>query len=209
MRFGEGAEAYRILGLDEDAGTEDLKAAFRFLSKKYHPDRTGDPSTGARFAKVARAYRILRPRLEKEALVAATVRPSLVRDDGGDLFSLGAAATTAADPVARRRAVRLLGFSGKKAAWVFLRGALSDREPTVAAAALRAIADLSLFQASGEVAAIYARGNGGIRDLIMDVAEETGEALFAKALDVAEGDEDLPRRSRAISIRRNLARGSA
>ena len=49
---------YTILGLDgSHVGAADIKAAYRKLSMRYHPDRNGgNPDAGARFAKINQAY---------------------------------------------------------------------------------------------------------------------------------------------------------
>ena len=48
---------YEILGLSTDATIDKVKKAYRFLSKKYHPDRTGQDSTGPdKFLEISGAY---------------------------------------------------------------------------------------------------------------------------------------------------------
>lgn len=47
---------YEILGVDSKASDEEIKSAFRFLSKSRHPDRGGNP---LEFAKLVDAYRLL------------------------------------------------------------------------------------------------------------------------------------------------------
>src|ERR1700742_4717749 len=50
-------DLYRILGLDKSCSDRDLKAAYRKLSKKYHPDKaTGDEK---KFIEVTEAYEAL------------------------------------------------------------------------------------------------------------------------------------------------------
>ncbi len=204
MKEAEGRDALRILGLDEDSGSEELKAAFRYLSKKYHPDSSGNPNSAPRFARVASAYRSLRLRFDKAELLGRSVRSSLPRDDGGDLFSLGSILMTSIDAAARKAAARKLGFSGKKAAWVFLRHALRDEDEAVVRASLRSIANLSLFQAAGELAALYVQASPTIKTAILDTAEETGEPLFFKALEAAVADGHGLEALRARRIRRSL-----
>lgn len=47
---------YKILGLEKTATHNEIKKAYRLLSKKYHPDVGGDPEM---FRKIAAAYKIL------------------------------------------------------------------------------------------------------------------------------------------------------
>ncbi|VDN55165.1 unnamed protein product [Dracunculus medinensis] len=50
---------YEILGLKNDATTNDIKKAYYELAKKYHPDVNKDPGASARFQEVSEAYEIL------------------------------------------------------------------------------------------------------------------------------------------------------
>jgi hypothetical protein len=51
------AEAYRILGLDPDAGPEEVRAAYRERAKEHHPDTSsGDEEA---FKRITRAYETL------------------------------------------------------------------------------------------------------------------------------------------------------
>jgi len=52
------ANHYQILDVDTDAEPNDIKAAYRKLSKRYHPDITGDPK-GHLFQLVNEAYEVL------------------------------------------------------------------------------------------------------------------------------------------------------
>lgn len=52
---------YATLGVARDAGTDDLKKAYRKLAMRYHPDRNpGDKQAEARFKEVNEAYDILK-----------------------------------------------------------------------------------------------------------------------------------------------------
>ena len=51
---------YQILGVNKDASQEEIKAAYRNLSKKYHPDlNNGDPEAEKRFKEINEAYQAL------------------------------------------------------------------------------------------------------------------------------------------------------
>jgi molecular chaperone DnaJ len=75
MNFGDDATAemtgwdagmtkrcyYEVLGVERTAGDADLKAAFRKLAMKWHPDRNpGDKSCETRFKEINEAYEILK-----------------------------------------------------------------------------------------------------------------------------------------------------
>ena len=52
-------DPYKILGIDSGASDEELKKAYRALSKKYHPDANPDnpQAAEAKFKEVQEAYR--------------------------------------------------------------------------------------------------------------------------------------------------------
>ena len=52
---------YEILGVQRDAANDDLKASYRKLALKYHPDRNpGDKAAEDKFKEAAEAYEVLR-----------------------------------------------------------------------------------------------------------------------------------------------------
>jgi curved DNA-binding protein CbpA len=52
-------EYFKILGLPKTANQEEIKKAYRFLAKKYHPDVSSEPDATKKFIKIAEAYEIL------------------------------------------------------------------------------------------------------------------------------------------------------
>lgn len=50
---------YSILGIDRNASDQDIKNAFRTLSKKYHPDISKEPGAEQKFKEVNEAYQVL------------------------------------------------------------------------------------------------------------------------------------------------------
>jgi DnaJ-class molecular chaperone len=50
---------YDVLGVGKTASAAEIKAAFRKLAKKYHPDQSKEPRAKERFAEVGSAYEIL------------------------------------------------------------------------------------------------------------------------------------------------------
>jgi molecular chaperone DnaJ len=52
---------YEVLGVDRDAGPEEVKRAYRKLALRYHPDRNaGDSEAEDKFKEAAEAYEVLR-----------------------------------------------------------------------------------------------------------------------------------------------------
>ncbi|MDR1896463.1 MAG: DnaJ domain-containing protein [Prevotellaceae bacterium] len=54
---------YKILGLTPEASPEEIKSAFRKLSKAYHPDRKGGSTE--LFCEINQAYQVLRDPLQR------------------------------------------------------------------------------------------------------------------------------------------------
>jgi len=50
---------YKVLGLPRDADAKAIKAAFRRLALKYHPDRNRSPGAEEKFKEIAEAYGVL------------------------------------------------------------------------------------------------------------------------------------------------------
>lgn len=57
--MGENYNYYKILNVEPDASTAEIKKAYRKLAKDYHPDVSNDPDCVAKFRAVAEAYEIL------------------------------------------------------------------------------------------------------------------------------------------------------
>jgi curved DNA-binding protein CbpA len=51
---------YEVLGVQRDASDQEIKAAYRRMAMRYHPDRNaGDAEASDRFREVTRAYEVL------------------------------------------------------------------------------------------------------------------------------------------------------
>ena len=58
-------QCYQLLGIDRGASIEQLKAAYRSLARKWHPDLNPDNlEAHQRFITIDRAYRILLDRIQ-------------------------------------------------------------------------------------------------------------------------------------------------
>ncbi len=54
------ADYYDVLGVSRQAGSEEIKKAYRKLAMRYHPDRNDSPDAEAKFKTVTQAYEVLR-----------------------------------------------------------------------------------------------------------------------------------------------------
>src|SRR5574337_698009 len=52
-------DPYDVLGVSRTASASEIKAAFRKLAKRFHPDQSKEPRAKERFAEVGTAYEIL------------------------------------------------------------------------------------------------------------------------------------------------------
>ena len=50
---------YEVLGLQKGASDDEIKKAYRKLSKQYHPDINKEPDAEAKFKEISEAYEIL------------------------------------------------------------------------------------------------------------------------------------------------------
>lgn len=56
----EFKDYYEIMGVDRDAGQDEIKRAYRKLARKYHPDVSKEADAEARFKEVGEAYEVLK-----------------------------------------------------------------------------------------------------------------------------------------------------
>lgn len=73
----EPDDFYAVLGLDPDAGIEDIRRAYHQLAKRWHPDRAGPDATFI-FQRLSAAY---------EVLADPVARAAYDRERGGDAGS--------------------------------------------------------------------------------------------------------------------------
>ena len=58
--MGSKRDYYEVLGIGRNSGEDEIKAAYRKLALKYHPDRNpGDKAAEEKFKEAAEAYDVL------------------------------------------------------------------------------------------------------------------------------------------------------
>ncbi len=57
---------YDVLGVDKNASQDEIKKAYRKLSKKYHPDISDDPNADEKFKEVSEAYDTLKDESKRQ-----------------------------------------------------------------------------------------------------------------------------------------------
>jgi len=123
---GVARDYYGILGIAPDAGTDEIKRAYRRLARELHPDVNPEPGAQERFAEVSAAYEVLSDP-EKRRVVDLGGDPL---GNGGQpvaafAFQLRARASLA-DVAALLGFPGKLGFSGDKVWDTYLAGGLAD-----------------------------------------------------------------------------------
>lgn len=84
---GANRDYYQVLGVPENATKEQVKAAYRQLALRYHPDRNKNPKAQEKFKEVSQAYRDACKALEHQRFAIEqettdwTPGPILVREE--------------------------------------------------------------------------------------------------------------------------------
>ncbi|KGG13153.1 MULTISPECIES: DnaJ C-terminal domain-containing protein [Prochlorococcus] len=67
MKVGGYRDYFHILGIDQNASSNEVKSAFRKLARKYHPDlNQGDSQAEAKFKEINEAYEVLSDPLKRK-----------------------------------------------------------------------------------------------------------------------------------------------
>ncbi|MDN6385562.1 MAG: molecular chaperone DnaJ [Alkalibacterium sp.] len=65
--MAEKEDFYNLLGVSKDASQEEIKKAYRKLSKKYHPDINKEANAEDKFKKISEAYEVLSDKQKRSA----------------------------------------------------------------------------------------------------------------------------------------------
>lgn len=61
-----GKDYYRVLGIQRDAGDEEIKKAYRKLALKFHPDKNSDANAEEKFKEIGQAYEVLSDKKKRD-----------------------------------------------------------------------------------------------------------------------------------------------
>ncbi len=166
-----------------------VKAAYRRLAKKYHPDLAGGDNL--RFARLLLAYDRLRKKLmtrESLTLERQILRAESQRDHK-TLLSLLQNSRIPSQQLPRL--LEALGNTGKISIYTRIRPYFHHPEGTVRRAAVRAVGRIQSAQAAGELAALYQHTDRETRQTILSTALECrGRSVYRAVLNQALQDED-------------------
>lgn len=171
---------YKLLQLQPGASLAEVKAAYRKLVKKYHPDLNGNRMSTLKFTEIVSAYQRLILQVNPGVSSRREFKTHPVRrgfQTGknrlyGTIAHFGRILLSSEEAPLRRNAAISLGNTGKLSAYGFLRRALWDPSPDVVLAVVKAIARLKVVQAGGELGAVFIKSGRQIKLAILDLARE-------------------------------------
>ena len=104
-------DPYKTLGVRQDAGVDEIKAAWRTMAKAIHPDHNrDDPTATARFAEVGRAYETLKDPKKRSRYDQVTNMSAAAKGNGPTIMQQRQAAREAEEraKVARANTERVM-----------------------------------------------------------------------------------------------------
>ncbi len=215
-----------ILGVENNAGYERIKHAYKILLRKYHPDTAVIPNRYL-LEKVIQAYNFLQGNKDDRTVISGKktearrentqYKPGKKHDFSRDrenpkenktgtiLKDFDSIFINGAMPWDKIKAVNRLAGTGKKSSYFYLRQALHDKDKRVVHASVKAIGQLKIIQAANEFSAIFRNSDADTRSEILSAVNEIG--LFRPFDDIIEAglyDRDLKIRMQTISIYKNM-----
>ncbi|MFP4636812.1 MAG: HEAT repeat domain-containing protein [Spirochaetaceae bacterium] len=196
-------ELYRVLEVEPGADFETVRASYRRLLKRYHPDSGGATADPGRLDSVLEAFR----RLSRSYDVSFGPRRHSSGEQPQSVFDLGQTLASAESVTTRTFAARSLGNLGKRSAYPYLRTGLKDPDRRVVIASLRAIGRLRVTHAVGDLSALFHGAEAEVRRVVMETVGEIGRlSVFRNLLLAGLEDADPAVRRRALRLYVRLER---
>jgi hypothetical protein len=119
-----------------------------------------------------------------------------------DVARMGKVLLLSRDPQRRASAARVLGESGYRSAYAYLRRAFWDPSEEVRLSAVHAVERLAVLQSAGELADLYAEATPRVRRAVLRVAGSAAAEGFDRFRGVLRlGVDDPDRRARSLAER--------
>lgn len=174
--------------------TEALKKRFKALAKRFHPDSAQENLPGEAFSRLKSAY--------DQALARRQAAEDLGPDGKFGVFFWGGLLVDGKTPMIRSMAAEKLGKFQRLSAYGFLKQALSDPEEEVVCQVLKALAQLPVSQASGDLAGLYFQASRRVKMEILHTCARLAShnSGYLNVLQTAQGDPDISIRKTASNL---------
>lgn len=221
---------FRILGIPKNSCINELKIAYRYKAKMYHPDRNG--GDGRQFNKLHEAYTFL---LDSGSLHRGTVRPGsdilkrkaaverqrqefrkkaeektakeraqkLAKDKSPShkVFTAGDILIGNGSDWQKKQAIQSLINLGRKSSYPFLKTALYGGSEIIVLTAIDAIGKLKIMQAGPELSSLMHSGSVKIRMAVLLAVESMdSKKYYRDIVQMAVVDSDIAVRHKAATL---------
>lgn len=203
-------DPYKTLGVRQDAGADEIKAAWRTMAKAIHPDHNrDDPTATARFAEVGRAYETLkdpkkRSRYDQVSTMSASAS---AKGNGATIMQQRQAAREAEEraKVARANAEKVMEELARATAQKAQKAAAADA--SAAAAPTTTAAPQAAASSAGPAAAANAAAPETAEDMVERIFGARAAAAHSQKTAAKEktAEQPQPETSEAVASEPELA----
>ena len=158
------SECCKILNVTSNTSLKDIKKAYRLKAKQCHPDVSIKPNENS-FHLATTAYNTLKNRYK----IKSVKNEYKVKNVKGfmNLDSLAFLLTKGYNPEIRKRAAKLLGNTGLRSAYRYLKNGLYDSDESVVLNTIESVCKLQIRQAVSDLSVVFHNGNFRIKNAIL------------------------------------------